>query len=229
MKAVILAGGLGTRLRPLTFSIPKPLVPVNGKPLLDLCIERLAHHSFHELIFCTGYLSDLIEAFVGDGSKWNIKPHFTKETKALGTAGPIGLIRNIFEANEDFLLLNGDVVTSLDFAAMMKHHKENKNDITVGYTNFTYTSPFGIISEKDGLLFEMKEKPSVDFQINCGIYIINSSMIKLIPQDQFFTAVDLAREGQKIGKRVGVYYIKEYWHGIENIRDLEKVASDLLT
>src|SRR5260370_7492167 len=115
-KAVILVGGLGTRLRPLTFSIPKPLLPVGEKPILQLIIEQLRASGVSELILATGYQAELIQAFCGDGSKLGVRIRYVKEPTALGTAGPLSLVRDHFRENEFFLLMNGDILTQLHFA-----------------------------------------------------------------------------------------------------------------
>jgi len=113
MKAVILAGGLGTRLRPLTFSIPKPLLPIGEKPILEFIFEHLRKFAIKEIILSTGYQSELIRVFCGDGSKFGVKIDYVKENKALGTAGPLSLMRDRFSRDETFVLMNGDVVTKL--------------------------------------------------------------------------------------------------------------------
>src|SRR5712692_1407087 len=144
MKAVILVGGLGTRLRPLTFSIPKSLLPVGEKPVLRIIIDQLKRSGITELILATGYQAELIQTFCGDGSKFGVRISYVHEHKALWTAGPLSLVRNRLGKKEHFLLMNGDIVTELDFRHFIISSKENGCDLTVGYTKYLYRSPFGV-------------------------------------------------------------------------------------
>lgn len=227
MKAVILTGGLGTRLRPLTFSIPKPLVPVGDKAIVQLLLERLARHGVTEAVLCTGYLSELVRAFCGDGSKFGLRCTYVHEEEPLGTAGPLSLARDFLEAGDDFLLINGDVVTTLDFSRMVAAHRASGRPLTVGYTNYTYTSPFGVLEIDGERLNGIREKPAVHFPISCGIYVLNASALALVPERAFFTVPDLMRSIIDGGGEVGLYYIQEYWHGIESLADLEAAAQRL--
>src|SRR5258708_38220682 len=133
-KAVILVGGLGTRLRPLTFSIPKPLLPVGEKPILQIIIEQLRASGVSELILATGYQAELIQAFCGDGSKLGVRISYVKEPTALGTAGPLSLVRGHFRENKFFLLMHGDILTQLDFRSFLSYAQEDDCDLLVGYT-----------------------------------------------------------------------------------------------
>jgi mannose-1-phosphate guanylyltransferase len=227
MKAVILTGGFGTRLRPLTFSIPKPLVPVGDKAIVQLLLERLAMHGVTDAILCTGYLSELVRAFCGDGSKFGLRCTYVHESEPLGTAGPLSLVRDSIEEGDDFLLINGDVVTTLDFSRMVDSHRTSGRSLTVGYTSYTYTSPFGVLEISGDHLTGIREKPAVEFPISCGIYVLNARALPLVPEKTFFTVPDLMRSIIDRGEEVGVYYIQEYWHGIESLADLELVAERL--
>jgi len=227
MKAVILAGGLGTRLRPLTFSIPKPLLPVGEKPILEFIFEHLRKFAIKEIILCTGYQSELIRAFCGDGSKFGVKIDYVKEESPLGTAGPLSLIRKKFSEGETFVLMNGDVVTKLDFSKMIQYHSENKCELTIGFTKFEYKSPFGVLKIEAGRLKDILEKPVKVYDISAGIYVMNSSALDLIPYNTFFTLPGLARELLRFGKNVGAYQIEEFWVGIEHIDHFDEVLKKL--
>lgn len=227
MKAIILTGGLGTRMRPLTFSIPKPLVPVGQKAILQLLLERLASNGVTEAILCTGYLAELIRAFGGDGARFGLRCSYVHETEPLGTAGPLSLVRDRVAADESMLVINGDVVTTLDFSKMMLAHKASGRLLTVGYTNYTYTSPFGVLDIEDGAFRSIREKPTLEFPISCGIYCIDAQALQLIPQGAMFGMPDLMRRLVDTGREVGMYYIGEYWHGLENLSDLDAAAQRL--
>jgi NDP-mannose synthase len=227
MKAVILTGGLGTRLRPLTFSIPKPLVPVGEKAILQLMLERLAAQGVQQAILCTGYFAELIRAFCGDGSRFGIECVFVHESRPLGTAGPINLIRHLLEEDEDFLVINGDIVTKLDFSLMVDTHRTSGRPLTVGYTEYVYTSPFGVLEIEGKRLAGIKEKPTISFPVSCGISVVSARAAMLVPEEQYFTMPDLMRSLIDRGEEVGVYFIKEYWHGVESLADLELAAERL--
>jgi NDP-sugar pyrophosphorylase family protein len=227
MKAIILTGGLGTRMRPLTFSIPKPLVPVGEKAILQLLLERLAANGVTEAILCTGYLAELIRAFGGDGSRFGLRCSYVHETEPLGTAGPLSLVRGLIEDGENFLLINGDVVTTIDFSKMIQRHESSGRVLTVGYTNYTYTSPFGVLEVEGDTLRGIREKPVLQFPISCGIYAVSSRALDLVPAGQMFGMPDLMKAIIAQGNEVGVYYVEEYWHGVESMADLELAAAAL--
>jgi NDP-sugar pyrophosphorylase family protein len=227
MKAVILTGGLGTRMRPLTFSIPKPLVPVGEKAILQLMLERLAAQGIRQAILCTGYFSELIRAFCGDGSRFGLECVYAHEAEPLGTAGPLSLIRHLLEEDEDFLVINGDIVTKLDFATMVAAHKSSGRPLTVGYTEHIYTSPFGVLDVDGDRLTGIREKPVIKFPVSCGIYVVSARAAALVPDAKYFTMPDLMRALTDQGEEVGVYFIREYWHGVESLADLELAAERL--
>ena len=227
MKAVILAGGLGTRLRPLTFSIPKPLLPIGEKPILEFIFEHLRKFAIKEIILSTGYQSELIRAFCGDGSKFGVKIDYVKENKTLGTAGPLSLMRDRFSEDETFILMNGDVVTKLDFSKMVRYHSEHKCQLTIGFAEFKYKSPFGVLKIEAGRLKEILEKPSKVYDISAGIYVVNSSVLDFIPHNTFFTVPNLTKELLRFGKKVGTYKIEEFWVGIEHIDQFDEVLKEL--
>jgi NDP-sugar pyrophosphorylase family protein len=227
MKALLLVGGLGTRLRPLTFSIPKPLLPVGEKPILQIIIEQLRHANVDELILATGYQAELIQAFCGDGAKFGVKISYLKEDKPLGTAGPLALIRDHFNEDEYCLLMNGDILTKLDFVRFIETSKSNGCDLTVGYTKYIYRSPFGVLSVKDGMVEAIIEKPSREYLISAGIYCVKESALNWIPDGEFFTVPDLIRCLIDQGKTVGAYHIEEQWMGLESIDHFEEALKQL--
>jgi|SRR5579859_536785 len=226
-KAVILVGGLGARLRPLTFSIPKPLLPVGEKPILQLIIEQLREAGISELILATGYQSELIQAFCGDGAKLGVRISYVKEPMALGTAGPLSLVKGHFRENEFFLLMNGDILTQLDFKSFVAHAKAQDCELLVGYTKHIYRSPFGVLSVADGLITGIVEKPSQEFPVSAGIYCVNSSVFPFVPADTFFTVPDLIQHLLGAGKKVSAYHIQESWIGLESAQHFEDAVREL--
>lgn len=226
MKAVVLVGGLGTRLRPLTFSIPKPLLPVGETPLLQLIIEQLAASGISEIVLATGYQSELIHAFCDDGRKFGVPISYVHEHAPLGTAGPLALLRGRFESDEDFVLMNGDVLTTLDFGLLFEHGRRHEHDLTIAYTKYVYESPFGVLDLDDGRVVGIVEKPSVEYAISAGIYLVRGAVIDHVP-DGFFTMPELTRRLLDAGRSVGAFYVEEFWLGLETIARFEDAIQEL--
>jgi NDP-sugar pyrophosphorylase family protein len=227
MKAVILVGGRGTRLQPLTFSIPKPLLPVGEKALLQLIIEQLQSAGFGDLVLATGYLAELIQAFCGDGSRFGVRISYVKEKQHLGTAGPLSLVKDRFGDNEFFLVMNGDILTKLDFRRFVETARKSDRDLTVGYVGYVYRSPFGVLSLADGQVVGVTEKPSQEFPISTGIYCLKGTALKFIPDDAFFTMPELIHALLAAGRAVGAYHIRECWMGLESIQHFEEAVKEL--
>ena len=227
MKAVILAGGLGTRLRPFTFSIPKPLLPVGDKPILEIIISQMKNAGIDDIVLATGYQSELLRAFCGDGSRLGVRMSYVHEHKPLGTAGPMALAKSHFAPDETFLLMNGDVITKLDLGAFLEAGIRNGCDLTVGYTKHVYRSPYGVLSIADGLVKGVIEKPSQEYSISAGIYCVRASALDFIPNDTFFTMPDLMQSLLAGQRNIGAYYIEDCWIGIETVEHFNEVLKDL--
>ena len=227
MRAVVLVGGLGTRLRPLTFAVPKPLLAVGEKPILQLIIEQLRQAGCGEIILATGYLSELIEAFCGDGTRFGIKVSYAKEHIPLGTAGPLSLVRDRIARDEFFILMNGDIVTKLSFLDLLGFARQHDYDLTVGYVHHTYQSPYGVLTLDNNEIAGITEKPKVRYCISGGIYVLKGSTLDYIPDGEFFTVPDLIRKLRSSGRPVGAYYIKEFWLSVEDLGHIDKVTKIL--
>jgi NDP-sugar pyrophosphorylase family protein len=227
MKAMVLVGGRGTRLRPLTFAVPKPLLAVGEKPMLQLIFEQLKRGNCDEVILATGYLAELIEAFCGDGSRFGLKISYVRESMPLGTAGPLTLIRDRVARDEFLLLTNGDVITRLEFPRIVDFAHENDFDLTVGYVPFKYQSPYGVLTIEDKQVTAVTEKPEVTYSISSGIYVVKATCLDLIPTSTFFTMPDLIQKLRKQERRVGAYRIDDFWLGVEDLTHMEKVRTFL--
>ncbi len=226
MKAVLLVGGQGTRLRPLTFSIPKPLLPVGERPILQIIIEQLKAAGIRDLILATGYQAELIQAFCGDGARFGVSVSYVKEEQPLGTAGPIRLARARLTEGEPFLLMNGDILTGLDFRAFVAAAPAGAWDLLVGYTTYVHTLPFGVLTMDGPRVAGVVEKPSHEYQISAGIYCVGPAAVPLVP-DGFFNMPDLMRALIAAGKRVGAYHIRERWMGLESVEHFEEAVRTL--
>ena len=223
MKVVILAGGLGTRLRPLTHVIPKPLLPVGEHSVLEISINKLKECGFDDLIIATSYKSSLFESYFGDGSRLNVKIEYSKEKTLLGTAGPLNLLKD--KLKEPFLVIYGDILTSLDFRKLRDFHIKNNSDFTLVTKEIFFPVSYGIIESDGDLIKNIEEKPTMKNQINTGIYFLNPEVIDFIP-DGFFHMTDLAKKLIKEGKKVMKYELKDYWIDIGEKKSYEKAQSD---
>jgi NDP-sugar pyrophosphorylase family protein len=222
MRAVVLVGGRGTRLKPLTFAIPKPLLAVGEKPILHSIIDQLRQAGCNEIILATGYLSQLIEAFCGDGSKFGVHISYIQEPQPLGTAGPVSLVRDRIAADEFFILMNGDIVTTLDFRNLIGFAEQRDYELTVGYVNHTYKSPYGVLTIGNHEIVDIAEKPEIHHCVSTGIYVLKGSALGLIPDGAFMTIPDLIQKFRLDNRPVGAYHIKDFWLGIEELGDLER-------
>lgn len=221
MKAVIIAGGMGTRLRPFTFSIPKPLLPVGEKPILELILEKLRALDIREITMTLGYGAELIEAYFGDGGKFGVDISYTRETKPLGTAGPLKLIQN---PKEPFLVMNGDILTDLDFAKMLRFHRRNGASMTIAARKHAMQLPFGTISADGNSVTDITEKPVKEYLISTGIYILEPEALGQIPDDTFFTMPELIKALIRAKKTVLKYQFDAYWLAIERVDQLEEAS-----
>lgn len=222
-KAVILAGGLGTRLHPFTFTIPKPLLPVGKDPIILHLVNRFKQSNVKNFLLAIGYQAELIKAYFGDGQKFNIGVKYFEETKPLGTAGPLALMKEEFSDDEYFFLINGDIYTEMDFEKMYSFGVSNKYDIVVGYIEKSETSPYGILNIHDEKISDIVEKPKRTFNISSGIYLLNSRVLKRIPQNEFYTVPDLINSYLMERKAVGAFKIENFWLGIEDVENMEEV------
>jgi NDP-sugar pyrophosphorylase family protein len=227
VKAVLLVGGLGTRLRPLTFSIPKPLLPVGETPILQIIIEQLRESGIREIVLATGYQAQLIQAFCGDGSKFGVEVSYVHEEQPLGTAGPLALLRHRIRSSEFFLLMNGDILTKMDYSSFVEVACRNDWDLTVGYTKHIYKSPFGVLKIDGDLITGIVEKPSQEYLVSAGIYCVKAAALAHVPDAQFFTAPDLIHALLGAGRKVGAHYIAECWIGLESISHFEEAVKEL--
>jgi NDP-mannose synthase len=217
MKAVILAGGLGTRLKPFTQVIPKPLLPVGEKAVLEVQIDRLKEHGFDEIILATNYRSEYIENFFGDGSKYGVKLKISKETKPLGTVGPLTLLKD--ELTEPFLVMNGDILTLLDFTKLYNFALSNPSDLVVTISEFILPFDFGNIFYDGDFVTGVEEKKDIVSKIIAGIYIMKPGIFNLIPENTYFGMDSLIQT--MLDKKIPVakYEMTEYWLDIGRVDD----------
>ena len=220
MDALILAGGIGTRLRPITFSLPKPLLPLNGKPILQYLLESLRRAGVVNVVLSVGYLGEYIESFCGNGRKLGLHISYVRESVPLGTAGPIRLAEPYWRDSRAFLVVNGDVYTTFDFGRLWKGSEQTDASLVVGHYEHKHVSSFGVLQLEDGNVTGIVEKPTTVTRISTGIYLVSAQAARLVPPDRPFTMPELIREC--VGRRMKVrgFPIDQFWLGIEHLRDV---------
>ena len=220
----ILAGGLGTRLRPLTETVPKPMLLVGDRPILEIIIEQFREHGFKNFIISLNYKGDMIEKYFKNGKKIGVNIKYVKEKKRLGTAGSIRLAKELL--NKPFMVINGDILTGMDFDSFLMYHETSNFDVTVGVRNYDFTVPYGVINTEDNIIKSIDEKPSFSYFINSGIYVVNPEIIKFIPEDKIYNMTDLINDTINNNYKSGVYNISEYWVDIGQHEEYKKANEE---
>ena len=225
VSAVIMAGGMGTRLRPLTEETPKPLLRVGGRPLVEILIERLERCGVGDVRLAVHHKSDMIRAQLGDGSRFGVRLTYVDEPERLGTIGALTLLRP--RPVEALFVINGDILTKCDFRAMWEFHRAQRARMTVGVSLHQVDIPYGEFTLHGSQITRVDEKPRKEFPINAGIYLIEPSLIDLIPRGQYFDATDLIRACIERDQAVSAYLIREYWLDVGRHEDLRRADRDI--
>ncbi|MEI2762762.1 nucleotidyltransferase family protein [Methanothrix soehngenii] len=226
MKAVILAGGLGTRLKPYTTVFPKPLMPIGESPILEIIVKQLKAKGFNEITLAVGHLSELIMAFFNNGSKYGLKIEYSKEEKKLGTAGGLGLLKNKLE--DDFLVMNGDVLTGLDFSEFLEFHKKTGSIATIALNRRHVDIDFGVVElDENRTLIGYIEKPKIDYLVSMGVYAFNESILEYIPSHEYLDIPDLMKRLLSEGEKVNGFIHDGYWLDIGRPDDYIKANEDI--
>lgn len=224
-QVVIMAGGLGTRLRPLTDTLPKPMLKVGSKPILQIILERFKQQGFRNIFLCVNYKSHIIEKYFGDGSKFGLHITYIREEKRMGTAGALSLISNL---NDDFIVMNGDILTDIDFTKMLHFHKQNESDATMGIREYSTQIPYGVVNTNGTKIISIEEKPSLSFNVSAGIYTLNPKVLQLIPKDEFFDMPALFETIlAKNDYNTFSYLIEDYWIDIGRKEEYDRANSEI--
>jgi len=227
MKAVILAGGKGTRLKPYTTVIPKPLVPVGERAIIDILISRLVKCGVDEVFICLNHFAEIIMAYLGNGARFGLKINYSLEEEPLGTVAPIGLIQGL---PEDFLVMNGDLLTDLDFSELFSIHIAHKSLLTVSTYHRTTKIDFGVLEldPKDNKVTGFREKPEYSFNVSMGVYAMNRKILDYVPRNKPFGFDNLMLCLLEKKIPVNVFPYKGYWLDIGRPDDYEKANEDLV-
>ncbi len=224
LSAAIMAGGYGTRLQPLTEGVPKPMLPVGGRPLMERIIEQLWAVGIRHVSVTTHYKPEIIAEHFGDGHRFGVQINYVNEEQPLGTAGALGLMES---PEEPLLVINGDILTQVSFQAMFDFHREHRADMTVAVRKYEFQVPYGVVETEGVEISSLVEKPSLGFFINAGIYLLEPIVHRYIPNGRRFDMTDLIECLLADGRRVISFPIREYWLDIGQHGDYEQAQDDL--
>ena len=226
-RAIILAGGLGTRLRPYTLVLPKPLVPIGDRPVLDIIVHQLRHYGFDRITVATGYMAELIEAFFGDGSAYGIPIDYYREREPLGTVGALAMIEDL---DEDFLVINGDTLTDMDFMATLERHKESGAIATIATRVREVEISLGVLRLEDRFqpsrVTDYIEKPRIEYTASMGVYCFSPRIASFIERDVRLDFPDLILRLISRGERVEGHPSEDYWMDIGRHEDYEAATEE---
>ena len=223
MQAVVMAGGFGTRLTPLTDAVPKPMLHVGDKPILEHIVGQLQQAGIRRVSFTTHYRPEVIEEHFGGGEDFGLEIAYVNEDQPLGTAGALSLLA---PCEEPMLVMNGDILTRVDFRAMLAFHREHGADLTVGVRQYDMSVPYGVVRCEGAAVRAIEEKPVVNFLVNAGIYLIEPAAHRSIPSGQRFDMTDLIAKLTAEGRSVAAFPIVEYWLDIGRHGDYSQAQQD---
>ncbi len=224
MRAVILAGGKGTRLLPYTTVIPKPLMPVGDRPILEIIIRQLKKHGFSRVTMAVGYLAELIEAYFSNGNKYGIEIDYSREDEPLGTIGSLSLVYGL---DTTFLVMNGDILTNLDYLKLVDFHKRNQAVATVATYNKEVRIDLGILEMDEGFrLKQYIEKPALKYDVSMGIYVFEPEILEFIEPNGYLDFPDLVLALMKAGRKVIAFPFNGYWLDIGRHEDYDRAQEE---
>jgi dTDP-glucose pyrophosphorylase len=224
---VLMVGGLGKRLRPLTDNTPKPMLKVGGKPILQTIIEGFSKHGFTNITMCLGYKSSVIQDFFQDGSRFGVNIDYIVEDQRMGTAGALTLLKK--KPNKPFFVMNGDLLTNVNFEQMLDFHGLNNSQATMCVREYEIEVPYGVVSIKGDNICSIKEKPIHSFFVNAGIYLLEPECIDLIPESEFYDMTSLFEQLIVENNKTVSFPLQEYWLDIGNHSDFSKAQNDIKT
>lgn len=224
MMAVILAGGKGTRLHPYSISIPKPLMPIGDAPIVEILLQQLAAAGFDRIVVSIGHLAHLFSAVLGSGERFGLRLDYVNEDTPLGTAGALRLIEQV---EETFLVMNGDVLTTLDFGELFRFHAQKNALATIAVHRRSVTIDYGVVEmSPDGLLARFVEKPTIPYKVSMGVNMLSRRAIDFIPKAVRFDMPQLMEALRNAGNPVACYETECYWMDIGRFDDYQQASAD---
>ena len=223
-RAVLLAGGKGTRLKPYTLMLPKPLVPIGNMPIIEIVIKQLINNGFTHITIAINHMAEMIKEFCGDGSRWGTKIDYSLENKPLSTMGPLKLIKDL---PDNFLVMNGDILTNLNYADLFDFHIANNNIFTISAHKRDHKVDYGVLETNNvNQLDSFKEKPLLHYKVSMGIYMVSKICLDIIPENTFYGFDNLMLDLISQNRPASVKVFDGYWLDIGRPSDYEKACRD---
>lgn len=223
-KVILMVGGLGTRLRPLTDNTPKPMLKVGNKPILQTIVEKFAEYGYTNIVMCVNYKSDVIENYFGDGSNFGVNIEYIVEEQRMGTAGALSLLNT--KPKEPFFVMNGDLLTNVNFEHLHTYHLTNNSMATMCVREYDFQVPYGVVNIENTKILSIQEKPTHKFFVSAGIYMLSHEVLDKIPKNKFYDMPTLFEELINENKNVISFPLREYWLDIGRIEEYKKANEE---
>lgn len=224
--AVILAGGKGTRLKPYTIALPKPLVPLGDIPIIEFIIRQLKKEGFEQINIAVNHQAELIEAYCGNGKKYGLNIKYYLESKPLGTIGPLKNMSN--DLPDDFIVMNGDILSDLSYFDFLMEHKKKGANFSIACHQRVQRVDYGVLEIADGILTGFHEKPNLNYDVSMGVYAVNKKILDIIPADSFYGFDDLMYQLITYKVEVRTHKHNGYWMDIGRPEDYEQASQDVI-
>ena len=223
-RVILMVGGLGTRLRPLTQDTPKPMLKVGNKPILQTIVEKFVEYGFVNITMCVNFNAGIIRDYFGDGKEFGVNIDYVLEQKRMGTAGALSLLKE--RPSEPFFVMNGDLLTNVNFEHIFNYHMLHKATATMCVREYDYEVPYGVVKMNDNKITAIAEKPVQKFFVSAGIYMLSPEILDLIPQDEFYDMPTLFEKAIAQDKNVISFPIHEYWIDIGRLEEYQKANEE---
>lgn len=223
-KVILMVGGLGSRLRPLTDDTPKPMLKVGNKPILQTIVEKFAEYGYTNIVMCVNYKSHVIEDYFGNGSDFGVNIEYIFEEQRMGTAGALSLLKE--KPAEPFFVMNGDLLTNVNFEHLDNYHSANSSMATMCVREYDFQVPYGVVNIKNSRILSIEEKPTHKFFVSAGIYMLSPEILECIPQNKFYDMPTLFEKLISEEKNIISFPIREYWLDIGRLEEYEKANDE---
>lgn len=223
-EVVLMAGGLGSRLKPLTNDCPKPMLKLSDKPILEIILENLIQQGFNKFYISVNYKAEMIEKYFGDGEKWKVRITYLKEKRTMGTAGALGLLPG--RPRDPLIVMNADLLTNINFSQLLDFHRVHKALATMCVRDYCFQVPFGVVNIDQHRLCSINEKPTHHFFVNAGIYVLSPETLDLIPKEKSYDMTDLFQDLINLNHDSIAFPVREYWLDIGRFDDYEKANAE---
>ena len=223
-KVILMVGGLGTRLRPLTNDVPKPMLDVGNKPILHTIVENFAKYGYTDIIMCVNYKSEIIKEYFGNGDKFGVKIEYVLENQRMGTAGALSLLQK--RPKDDFFVMNGDLLTNVNFEYLHEYHKDSNALASICIRKYEMQVPYGVVNVRANKVTSIEEKPTQSFFVSAGIYMFSPIVLDFIPKGVFYDMPTLFGELLKQGFAVYPFFIREYWLDIGKMDEYRRANDE---